>query len=201
MVSRFLTRQFRSAAQAIALALLTCVLVTACASHSNAPWSDLGQSSAPTSAPYRLTGGDKLKIVVFGENALSGTYEIGPDGNVSMPLVGNVPASGATVEQFRRRLNRKLSRGYLRSPKTTVSIAEFQPVFVHGEVKQPGKFAFQAGMTFSNAIALAGGYTYRAEESYILLTRRNAQKQVKVAMPSSHQLQPGDNIRIPERFF
>lgn len=183
----------------IHVVLLCAALLCGCATNASAPWADLGRDVAP--ATPRLVAGDELKITVFDEDNLSGTFEVSPAGNISMPLVGIIPAAGLTVDQFREALNRRLADGYIKNPRTAVEVTSYTPIFVHGEVRNGGKFAFENGLTFRDAIALAGGYTYRADEGYVLLKRRGARDLVRVALPSQALLKPGDNIRVPERFF
>ncbi|MEL6871504.1 MAG: polysaccharide biosynthesis/export family protein [Pseudomonadota bacterium] len=175
-------------------------LLAGCASNQSAPWADLG-SNPPTSMSLPLAVGDKIKVTVFEEPNLSDTFEVGADGFIGFPLIGRVRALGRTPEGLRSELNRRLADGYLKNPRTTISIVNYQPIFVHGEVRRGGEFPFKSGLTFRDAIAVAGGYTYRAEESYVLLTRRGQTRPLKVRMPSTAFMQPGDNIRIPERFF
>ena len=178
---------------------LAAFALTGCATTENAPWAELGKSENAQLPP--LNPGDKLTITVFDEPSLSGSFTIAGNGQVSMPLIGPVAAHGLTVDQFRRRLTRRLADGYLNNPKVTVEVANHRPIFVHGEVRNGGEFSYKPGLSFRDAIATAGGYTYRAEESYLLLTRRGAKSPVRIALPTGGIVQPGDNIRIPERFF
>ncbi len=157
-----------------------------------------GQSSL--GAQYRLGAGDKLKINVFGEESLSGPVEVSPSGLVTLPLAGEVPAQGSTVAQFRDAVTRRLADGYLKQPKVTVEIITFRPIYIHGEVRNGGEFPFKTGLRLRDAIAMAGGYTYRANQSFVLVAREGA-GETRVSTAGSVTLLPGDNIRIPERFF
>ncbi len=179
--------------------------LSACSSHSNLPELQVGRQSvgqtSHSSAAYRLRVGDKLKINVFGEQDLSGAYEVDAGGYVPFPLIGQVRAADTTINQFRTSLQRKLASGYLKNPKLTVDIVNYRPIYVHGEVRKGGEHPYKAGLTVSDTIALAGGYTYRADESYIVLSRANQSKTYRVRLPSRLKILPGDNIRVPERFF
>lgn len=179
---------------------LACASVAACASGPAAPWADLSKSLT-SSAPYTLQPGDELTVVVFNEPNLSGKFPVGADGKVATPLIGPIDVRGKTAQAFKQQFTRRLSRGYLKNPKITVQISKYRPIFVHGEVKQPGEFTYQTGLTFANAIAQAGGFTYRAEESHIILIRNGLNGPVRVALPTTATVRPGDNIRVPERFF
>jgi len=150
---------------------------------------------------YRLGIGDKVKVTIFGEAELSGQYEVDPSGNLAMPLVGDIPAKGRSPVDLRQALVERYSGGFLKSPKISVEVASYRPFYVHGEVRNGGEFGFKPGLTFRDAIALAGGYTYRAQEDHVLLIRDGETAPMKIGMSSRSLVMPGDNIRVPERFF
>lgn len=152
-------------------------------------------------AVHRLGPGDKLKVTVFGEPDLSGQFEVNARGNVPIPLVGDVRATGLSQAEFREAVRRHLAGGYLRDPKVSIEILSYRPFYVHGEVKSGGEYAYRSGLRLRDAIALAGGYTYRANHSFIYLTRSTEGVERKVALTSDALILPGDNIRVPERFF
>lgn len=194
----------RSIVFGVSLGLLAATLAGACGN------SGIGFDPRMQQAPagliesgriYRLGIGDKLKVQVFGEPDLSGAFEVGASGNVGMPLVGEIPAQGRPVAEFREAVARKLAEGYLKSPKVTVEITNYRPIYVHGEVRTGGEFQFKSGLKVRDAIALAGGYTYRANQSYIMLTRPGVALNARVANTGDLEILPGDNIQIPERFF
>jgi protein involved in polysaccharide export with SLBB domain len=187
--------QFRLSAAVLAAALLT----GACADGGDGPVTELKPQQV--SRVYRLGIGDKLKVNVFGENDLSGTFEVNALGNVPMPLIGEMPAKGRGIAEFRDAVARRLAQGYLTQPKVSVEIVNYRPIYVHGEVRNGGEFAFKQGLKLRDAVAVAGGYTYRAEKSYVLLTREGDSGEIKVAGGADIEVLPGDNIRIPERFF
>lgn len=149
---------------------------------------------------YRLGIGDKLKITVFGEDSLSGSYEVNALGQISVPLVGEIAAQGQAIAAFRDALTKRLADGYLKSPRVTVEVLNYRPFYVHGEVKNAGEFAYKNGLKLRDAVAVAGGYTYRADESYVVIAREGA-GEAKVPLTSNFVVLPGDNIRVPERFF
>ena len=150
---------------------------------------------------YRLGIGDKVKVTVFGETDLSGQYEIGATGALSLPLIGEISAKGAGVKDLRDAIVDRLKVGYLKDPKVSVEILTYRPFYVHGEVRTGGEIAFKNGVTIRDAVAIAGGYTYRANHDYVLLIREGTAQEVRVSLPSTYGVMPGDNIRVPERFF
>lgn len=184
-------------------------MLGACASQSGdgpfsaAPVSSAANLGAPQelSRIYRVGVGDKIKVTVFGEADLSGQFEIGATGALAMPLVGEIPAKGQSVSSLRDAIVARLKSGYLRDPKVSVEIMTYRPFYVHGEVRSGGEFAYKNGITIRDAVAIAGGYTYRANHSHVLLIREGTAQEVQVALPSTTMVMPGDNIRIPERFF
>jgi protein involved in polysaccharide export with SLBB domain len=151
-------------------------------------------------AEYRLDSGDKLRIRVFGENQMSGEYDVGGNGDVGFPLIGNVQARGKTVHEFLDALKDKLKQGYLVDPQVTVDVLNYRPFYILGEVKQPGSYAYVSGMNVVNAVALAGGYTYRAKDD-IALIKRAKNPSVEEKAGAQSQVLPGDVITIPERYF
>lgn len=166
-----------------------------------APASIARLETPEVSRVYRLGIGDKVKLSVFGEADLSGTFEVNGSGNVAVPLVGEIPAKGRGIGEFRELVRTKLAQGYLTNPKVSVEVANFRPIYLHGEVRSGGEFPYKSGLKLRDAIALAGGYTYRANESHVILVREGSAAQIKVALPADIDVLPGDNIRVPERFF
>lgn len=199
MVPRF---ALETKSRQILAALLTAAVLSACADSAAPPPPNFVTLDAAGIAErtYRLGAGDKLKLTVFGEENLSGQFEVNALGQVPLPLAGEVPAKGLTLDQFRDAVAGRLANGYLKNPKVSVEVLNFRPIYVHGEVKSGGEFAFKTGLKLRDAIAMAGGYTYRANQSYVLVSREG-EPEVKVPMPSSSPVLPGDNVRIPERFF
>ena len=185
-----------------AVFLLATLALAACAEKNliSGPQFATRQGKQPLHRVYRLATGDKLKVSVFGEENLSGTFEVNAFGQVSMPLIGEVPARGLGVNQFHDNVAKKLSAGYLKNPRIAVEILNYRPIFVHGEVKNGGEFQYKNGITLRDAVAMAGGYTYRADQGYLNIAREG-EADASVEMPTDIPVLPGDNIKIPERFF
>jgi len=151
---------------------------------------------------YVLGSGDQLKITVFGETDLSGQYEIDGSGIVAFPLVGEVKAAGGTARDLEKRIKTKLSDGYLKNPTVSIEVLTYRPFFILGEVKRPGSYPYKNGLNLLNAVALAGGYTYRAKSSVWVVTRSGDSKyNEREVTDGAFRIRPGDTIVIPERFF
>jgi len=146
---------------------------------------------------YRLGPGDKLHIQVLGAEDLTGDYAVGDNGTVSSPLIGDIKAAGLTRAQLEREMEKKLAQGYLRNPKVSVTILAYRPFYIYGEVTKPGEYPYASGMRVMSAVATAGGFTYRANEGYVVVTRNGEQRR---ALPNT-PIQPDDVIRVPERYF
>ncbi len=158
-------------------------------------------ASAPqTDTGYRLGTGDKIRVIVYGEEDLSGEFQVDGSGTVRLPLIGQVNAAGRTVRDFEGDVAAKLADGYLRSPRVSVEVTNYRPFFILGEVNKPGEYPYVNGMNVVTAVALAGGYTYRADESDVYV-RRNGQPEKEVPADERTQILPGDIVRVTERFF
>ncbi|MEM1382784.1 MAG: polysaccharide biosynthesis/export family protein [Pseudomonadota bacterium] len=147
---------------------------------------------------YQLGAGDRLRIVVFDEEDLSGEFELDSTGNFSMPLIGTVDGLGLSPRQLEERITTRLLDGYLRSPRVSIEVLNYRPFFILGEVNNPGQYPYQSGMTVLNAAAMAGGFTFRADEDDIEVQR--GESDAFEALPST-SIQPGDIIRVKERLF
>ena len=172
-----------------------------CADSTNLPPPNFATNTGPgLEKAYRLDIGDKVKLSVFDEKNISGEYEVNGRGQIAVPLIGEVPAKGRSLKELKRTLTSRLSNGYIKRPRISLDITNYRPVYVHGEVRSGGKFDYQNNLTFEDAIAMAGGYTYRAQKSYLILTR-TGQRPVRLPLPATISVLPGDNIRVAERFF
>jgi polysaccharide export outer membrane protein len=150
---------------------------------------------------YKLGSGDKVRVITYGEQELSGEFFVSGDGKVSMPLVGDINAMGLTVPQFQRKLEAALKDGYLKDPKVSVEVLTYRPFYIMGEVKNPGTFPYTNGLTVMNAVATAGGFTYRANEHKVEIRRAETADWVTYRLDPTTPVAPGDTIRIDERLF
>ena len=160
-----------------------------------------GYAYAPDTAPYTLDSGDKLRVVVFGQDGISGSYLVDAGGNVTLPLIGSVPARGATTKALSHLIAERLKQGYVRQPHVTVSIDQYRPFFILGEVTTPGQYPYVANMTVENAVAIAGGFSPRAYKGKVKVTRNIDGHQVQKEVPFSYRLKPGDTVMVEERWF
>ena len=172
-------------------------LATACT-----PGADLQPLADYTPGAYRLGGGDQVRVITFGSDQLSGQFHVDDQGQVAMPLVGNIMAGGLTSTQFAAKLEDTLaSQKFLKEPKVSVEVLAYRPIFVLGEVSKPGQYNYSPGMTMLTAVAVAGGFTYRAVEAYAgdVRTVGGAAAEGKIT-PHSF-LAPGDVVKVYERHF
>ena len=176
-------------------ALAIALPLAACSSQgSNLP--PLEQSKVDESS-YRLGAGDKVHVSVAGADDLTGDYTVGDNGAISMPLIGDVKAAGLTRAQVEQGMEKKLAEGYLKHPKVSIGTLTYRPFYIFGEVAKPGEYAYASGMRVMSAVATAGGYTYRANEHYVIVTRNGQERRADPTMP----IQPDDVIKVPERYF
>jgi len=153
------------------------------------------------SGDYRLGSGDKIRITVFGHQDLSGEFEIDGAGAVSLPLIRRVEARGLTTGELAEAIASRLRPDYLRKPRVSVDVSAYRPFYILGEVRSPGSYAFVNNMTVVNAVAVAGGYTYRASKKKITVVRANDPGKVKQRVSEEARIYPGDVIEVPERFY
>lgn len=167
-------------------------------------------SSAPLPLPvegaqdetYTLGSGDKLKIIVYGEDDLGGEYLVNGAGEVQLPLLGQMPAAGMTIHDFGQSLAKKfVAEGYLNNPRVSVEVENYRPFYIIGEVKTPGQYPYVSGMNALNAIALSGGFSYRADDRRVYIRRNGSAKEVVAPADQTTRINPGDIIRVDERIF
>lgn len=145
--------------------------------------------------------GDRIKVTVYGEESLNGVYDVNPAGNVTLPLAGTIKAAGRTTSQLQSEITRRYSSEYLTNPKVAVDIASLRPFFVMGEVRSPGQFDYRNGLNVINAISAAGGLTYRGDRGHVLIQHAGQEVWNEYPMTPSVPVAPGDQIRVPERYF
>jgi polysaccharide export outer membrane protein len=152
-------------------------------------------------SPYRLGPGDKLRIKAYDDVNLTGEYEVNNSGFISFPLVGQVKAAGSTTSQLEQTLAARMKGKIAQDPKINIELATYASFYIHGEVKKAGVYPYQPGLTVADAIATAGGLTYRANENTIYLQHAGARAQQIVSLDEPVRIYPGDNIRVSERMF
>jgi polysaccharide biosynthesis/export protein len=200
------------------LLLLTVLALAGCARHAPAPMAaasspDLDSLAyggrhayaavTPTEreGPYTLDSGDKLRVVVFGQEGLTSTYAVDAGGAITMPLIGAVKARGLTTSQLSGSIAARLRQGFIREPSVAVEIEAYRPFFILGEVMLPGQYPFVANMTVETAVAIAGGFAPRAYRDTVDLTRPAAGGTTRQTVPVATAVRPGDTIKVGERWF
>ncbi len=158
---------------------------------------------APPEPPYGLDTGDKLRIVVFGQEGLTNSYFVDAAGQVTIPLIGAVTARGLTTQQLARAVAAKLRAGFIREPHVAIEVETYRPFFILGEVTQPGQYPYVPNMTVETAVAIAGGFTPRAYRYDVKIDRQTSGATVRgrSSVPLLTRVQPGDTIVIKERWF
>ena len=152
---------------------------------------------------YTLAPGDKIRVIVFGEETLTGDYVITSGGNLSFPLIGNLRATDKTVEQLQAAVAQALSDGYVNNPRVSIQVVSFRPFYIYGEVNRPGEYPVSTGLTLQQAVASAGGYSYRANTKRVYLKRANETTEQMLDLRGAGPIvvRAGDTIRIAERHF
>ena len=177
------------------VALMALLPLAGCSS----PGNDLPPlTSKPDVSTYRLGPGDRVEIKVLGADELAGQYSVQDDGTIRMLMVGEVPAAGFTPDQVQAKIEEKLRAGkYITQPRASVAVLIYRPFYILGEVARPGGYPYVSGMKVLSAVAAGGGYTYRANQDYVIITRNGEDSRADILL----SIQPDDIIRIPERYF
>src|SRR5215472_4516887 len=158
-------------------------------------------TAKPTDPGYHLGTGDQLRITVYNETDLSGDYSVDDGGFVRLPLIGQIKAQGLTLVELEKSIEGKFAAGYLKSPRVSAQVTTYRPFYIIGEVNKPGQYSYVNGMNIVTAVALAGGYTYRADDSSVYIRRNGSSEEESDPADETTKIQPGDIIRVSERFF
>jgi polysaccharide biosynthesis/export protein len=150
---------------------------------------------------YKLDAGDKLRVVVYGQEGLTNTYAIDAAGSITMPLIGSVPARGRTPAGLAAEISAKLRNGYIRDPSVAVEIDSYRPFFILGEVQAPGQYPYVPNMSVESAVAIAGGFSPRAKRDTVTLTHTDSAGSTRVVVPLGTAVSPGDTVLVGERWF
>lgn len=184
----------------IAATLLACLATSAC--ETRALPSGNASFATETGHEYLLGPGDKVRVVVFEEPQLSGEFTVANDGDVAIPLIGDVKAGGHSISAFGYAVEEKLTAsGLVKAPKVSADVTAYRPFYVLGEVNKPGQYSYAIGMTVTKAVATAGGFTYRANHDTIYVTREGAAQEIPLTVTAATWIGPGDTVRVGERIF
>jgi polysaccharide export outer membrane protein len=150
---------------------------------------------------YKLDAGDKLRVVVYGQEGLTNSYAIDAGGSITMPLIGAVPARGRTPAGLAAAITAKLRNGYIRDPSVAVEIESYRPFFILGVVAAPGQYPYVPNMSVESAVAIAGGFSPRARRDVVTLTHTDGSGSMRVVVPLGTAISPGDTVLVGERWF
>jgi protein involved in polysaccharide export with SLBB domain len=185
---------------ALCLAFAAGVLGVSAAAHAQTP-APVTPMQDPNSADYKLGPGDKIRVITYGEESLTGEFHVGSSGKVAMPLIGEIQAAGSTGSQFQNAVESALKSGFLRDPKVSVEVLNYRPFYILGEVQKPGEYPYTSDLTVRKAVATANGFTYRANQKKVFIKHANSEKEESYPLNANTPVQPGDTIRIAERWF
>jgi polysaccharide biosynthesis/export protein len=182
----------------LAPALLGAAALAGCAG----PGADLPPLPAAPATDYLLGPGDRVRIITFGDQQMTGEFRVNDSGDIAVPLLGNVRAQGLTSKQLEARVAGALQRsGLFKTPSVSIEVVAYRPIFVLGEVNRPGQYPYQPGMTAVTAVAVAGGFTYRAVQSVFSVVRTTSGRAVEDRAMRQSFLEPGDVLTVYERYF
>lgn len=176
-------------------ALAFCLIIAACASTPTATLPTINQ------VEYRIGAGDTLRLTVFREESLSGEFQVGESGAINLPLVGDIQAGGKTIPEFRTDLTALLGQEFVRDPNVTVAVVSYRPVYVLGEVTNPGQYDYAENMTVFALVARAGGFTYRADQTIAMIRHESEPEERAYELTSGGAVLPGDTVRFVARYF
>jgi polysaccharide export outer membrane protein len=187
------------------LALSTGLLLVTGACETGTPASARPSSNSleptRTNPVYQLGSGDQLRITVFGQPDLTGEFDVDGSGVIAMPLIGEVAAQDLSVRELETLIASMLADGYIRDPRVSAEVTNYRPFYILGEVNRAGEYPFTSGLTVKNAVAAAGGYTYRANQRVVFIKALEADGEKSYDLDATIHVQPGDTIRIGERLF
>jgi len=182
------------------LALIAVILLAVIASEiPNQAEAQNSPKSAQSNTTYRLDSGDKVRVTVFGQPDLSGEFEIDGGGGLSLPLIKRVRAKGLTISGLEQAITNKLKPDYLKNPQVSVEVLNYRPFYILGQVQKPGSYPYVSGMTVVTAVAIAGGFTFRAKKDSFFITRAKGEEKTEVK--GSAPVLPGDVIEVRQRLF
>jgi polysaccharide export outer membrane protein len=158
-------------------------------------------ASAAADTQYRISPGDKLNIIVFGQEDVSGEFQVDGTGNITMPLLGQMAAAGRSVTQLQSEITAALDKDYIVNPRVSIEVLNYRPFYILGQVNSPGSYPYVSGLDVRQAIAIAGGFTRRARTSLVTVIRETANGSVEIEAKPDAPVLPGDTIEVDRRLF
>lgn len=189
------------AAAILFLSLATLLVGGAALAPAGAQDQNAAAAGEATDTQYRISPGDKLNIVVFGQEDVSGEFQVDGAGNITMPLLGQVVAAGRSVTQLQSEITLALDKDYIVNPRVSIEVLNYRPFYILGQVNAPGSYPFVSGMDVRQAIAIAGGFTRRARTSSVTVIRESAEGTVEIDAKPDAPILPGDTIEVERRLF
>ena len=183
------------------LAAVSFVLAACASGPAPAPAGPSPTATTSTNTVYQLGTGDQIRISVFGQPDLSGQFVVDGTGSIAMPLIGTIQAQGKSTSELEQTIYDRLTDGYVRDPQVSAEVINYHPFYILGEVANPGEYPYTNNLSVLNAVASAGGFTYRANKRVVFIKSVDANQEVSVTLDSTATVQPGDTIRIGERIF
>ena len=181
----------RAAASAVALA---CLCLSAAAG-------EVAGEAGADSSEYRLGAGDRIRITVFGHEDLSGEFTLSESGTVSLPLAGTLDFAGVALDEAEQAIVAALKPDYLLDPRVGIEVVAYRRFYIIGEVNNPGAYEYVNGMTVNEAVALAGGFTYRARKGRVVVIRAGDDDRAEHSIQATEVVLPGDVVKVLERMF
>lgn len=183
------------------LAAVSLVLAACASGPAPAPAGPSPTATTTANTVYQLGTGDQIRISVFGQPDLSGQFVVDGTGSIAMPLIGTIQAQGKSTSELEQTIYDRLIDGYVRDPQVSAEVINYRPFYILGEVANPGEYPYTNNLTVLNAVASAGGFTYRANKRVVFIKSVDTNQEVSVTLDSTATVQPGDTIRIGERIF
>ena len=181
---------------------MTCLAAFALLGACSSPLGSLPPVSAASASEYRLQPGDELLVTIQDVAQADRSYIIDSGGTISLPLLQEVKVAGLSMREVENRIAEGFrARELLKNPIISVQPGALRPFYVIGEVNSPGEINYRQGMTVLSAISAAGGYTYRAQEGQVEVVRTVNGQEVRSKASEDTLIQPGDRIRVYERWF
>jgi polysaccharide export outer membrane protein len=186
----------------VPVGLASLLIITGCSSVESSRYAAYQETVATPAVnrPYTLHTNDQVHVQVYNEQTITGDYVVDSTGYLSIPVAGRVRAAGLTVAELERRVAAQLNGSILKDARVNIQISNYAPFYIRGEVKKPGEFPYKPGLTVADAVALAGGYTYRADEGSVVVRPTGSNRQITRPTDANPPVSPGDNITVPERF-
>jgi polysaccharide biosynthesis/export protein len=147
---------------------------------------------------YRLDTGDRVRVLVAGQDALSNGYEVDAGGAIELPSVGKVNARGLSTVQLSGAIARRLKQGKMHDAHVAVQVETYRPFLIQGDVKNPGLYPYVNNMTTETAIEMAGGLKKRTDKKNVTINNSEREETGSVPARVDAPVKPGDTVTVTE---